>query len=149
MKQEGPIIEVWLAASLMLTAVTVTGKPVVRSPPPVPSFPIPPLQLPPVPTRPPEPCKTVFCADDYPAEAARLGQEGTVTLDVLADRKGKPTSCKVAKSSGHKSLDDATCPIIMSRQHYEPAKDSKGRPQELRVRQKVRWELVKPTAPTV
>jgi len=141
MKQEGPIIEVWMAASLMLTAVTVTGKPVVKSSPPV--------LVAPVPTRPPEPCKTIFCPSDYPAEAARLGQEGTVTLDVLADSKGKPTSCKVATSSGHKALDDATCPIIMSRQRYEPAKDSKGRPQELRVRQKVRWELEKPTPPTV
>jgi len=138
MKQEGPIIEVWLAASLMLTAVTVTGKPVVRSPPPV-------LLAP----KPPEPCRALFCPEDYPAEAARLGQEGAVALDVMADEKGKPVSCKVTKSSGHKLLDDATCPLIMARQHYEPSKDAKGRPQKLRVRQRIEWRLEKPAAPTV
>src|ERR1700761_1636632 len=80
----------------------VTDKPVPKAPPP-----------PPAPVRQavrvgPRPGKGFPNTEDYyPAAAKRLGEEGTVTVHVCVDPKGKlsedPT---VAKTSGNARLDD-------------------------------------------
>jgi protein TonB len=44
---------------------------------------------------------------DYPANAARNGDSGTVTLALLVGADGKVTSSRIAKSSGHRELDKA------------------------------------------
>ncbi len=43
----------------------------------------------------------------YPKRALKLGQEGTVLLEVIIDRKGGLVSSKVIQSSGYSALDSA------------------------------------------
>lgn len=65
--------------------------------------------------------ETWFRPDDYPAAAAKAGKEGTVLFEVSVDAEGKPTACRIAKSSGTASLDDTTCRVVMERAKFKPA----------------------------
>jgi TonB family protein len=62
-----------------------------------------------------------FKADDYPAEAMKHNVEGSVTFEVEVDASGKPTACRIAKSSKSAILDQATCDIVMKRAQFKPA----------------------------
>lgn len=55
---------------------------------------------------------------DYPADAFRSGQQGTVRILVTVDASGRPIACKVARSSGVPSLDSATCTAMMTRGRF-------------------------------
>jgi protein TonB len=58
----------------------------------------------------------------YPRIAKKEGWEGTVTLLVVVDVKGKPAEITVDKSSGHKILDDAAIHAVR-KWIFSPAKD--------------------------
>ncbi len=58
----------------------------------------------------------------YPRIAKKEGWEGTVTLLVVVDVKGKPAEITVAKSSGHKILDNAAIHAVR-KWIFSPAKD--------------------------
>ena len=58
----------------------------------------------------------------YPRIAKKEGWEGTVTLRVVVDVKGKPAEITVDKSSGHKVLDDAAIRAVR-KWIFSPAKD--------------------------
>ena len=70
--------------------------------------------------------RTVFSADDYPADAQARGQEGTVQAQLAIDTAGHVTNCTVIRSSGTRSLDQATCRILQSRAQFRPARDAAG-----------------------
>jgi TonB family protein len=72
--------------------------------------------------------RTVFSDDDYPAEALRDGDQGTVQAKLLIDADGRVTACAIIRSSGHQSLDDTTCRILQRRARFLPARDRNGRP---------------------
>lgn len=57
-------------------------------------------------------------ADDYPPSALRQGWEGRVQVTVAVDRLGMPTGCAVRRSSGHWSLDNATCAVMLNRGRF-------------------------------
>jgi TonB family protein len=63
---------------------------------------------------------TWFTADDYPVEARKAGAEGMVRFEVDVDATGKPTACRIVKSSGSAPLDEATCKIVMANAHFTP-----------------------------
>ena len=67
------------------------------------------------------PLKPLFSLDDYPPEAVRQHWEGTVIAQVTVNAQGVPTSCHIAKSSGHAMLDEATCNVIMQRAKFKPS----------------------------
>jgi protein TonB len=69
----------------------------------------------------------VFSADDYPAEAQRNNEEGTVQAELAVDAKGRVRDCTIIRSSGHRSLDDATCNILKRRARFRPARDVNGK----------------------
>lgn len=71
--------------------------------------------------------RTLFSADDYPAAAARLGEQGTVQVELAVNESGKVTHCTIIQSSGHPSLDNATCVILQRRARFIPAQDVDGR----------------------
>ena len=71
--------------------------------------------------------RTIFSADDYPADAQANGQEGTVQAQLSVDSKGYVSQCTVIRSSGVKSLDEATCNILTRRARFRPARDAQGR----------------------
>lgn len=62
-----------------------------------------------------------FSADDYPAEAMKNHVEGDTTFEVDVNVDGKPTRCRVAKSSGSATLDQATCGVVLRRAQFKPA----------------------------
>jgi protein TonB len=70
--------------------------------------------------------RTLFSADDYPADAQRNGEEGTVQAELAVDSKGRVTGCTIVRSSGHASLDETTCSILQRRARFTPARDANG-----------------------
>ena len=61
--------------------------------------------------------------DDYPPTALRMGYEGRVRVTVAVDQAGRPTGCAVRRSSGHWSLDNATCAAMINRGRFDIARD--------------------------
>jgi protein TonB len=68
----------------------------------------------------------IFSDDDYPADAQRAGEEGTVQAKLDIDPSGRVVRCTVIRSSGHTSLDAGTCRILIRRARFVPAKDRNG-----------------------
>ena len=81
-----------------------------------------------------------FSGSDYPAEAAKKGVEGSVTFEVDVDSTGKPTACRIAKSSGSDLLDQTTCRIVLAKSQFQPATVN-GRPVPGRFSDKTVWRL--------
>ena len=52
---------------------------------------------------------------DYPAEAWRRNEEGSVGYELTYDGAATITGCEIVDSSGSESLDAATCPILYKR----------------------------------
>lgn len=57
-------------------------------------------------------------ADDYPAEALRNNEEGTVSITWVVGSDGRVSDCAATTSSGHASLDRAACAAIMRNGRY-------------------------------
>ncbi|HEX6784631.1 MAG TPA: energy transducer TonB [Sphingomicrobium sp.] len=86
--------------------------------------------------------RTLFTADDYPAEAQLNGYEGTVQVALTIDVSGRVSGCTIVRSSNHESLDQATCDILQRRARFVPARDAAGRPVPDRViSPPVTWRL--------
>ena len=92
--------------------------------------------------------RMLFSYDDYPADAIQNGWGGTVVADLRIDAKGQPRRCAIVRSSGHESLDHATCNIMLIRARFTPAHDSNGRPVEDTFRTPpITWRIVEEPAP--
>lgn len=61
-------------------------------------------------------------ADDYPPEALRHHEEGTVRIAWSATPEGRVRDCHVEQSSGHASLDAAACRAITRSGRYPPVR---------------------------
>jgi protein TonB len=86
--------------------------------------------------------RTMFSADDYPADAQHKGEEGTVQAALSIDASGRVTNCTIVRSSTYASLDDATCRILQRRARFRPARDAAGNPVADRiVAPPVTWRL--------
>lgn len=84
---------------------------------------------------------SLFSTDDYPPEAIRNGEQGTVAVTLTVNAEGKVADCVVNQSSGSPSLDVATCRILWTRAQFTPARDAQGKPVQDTFRQRIRWEL--------
>ena len=82
---------------------------------------------------------------DYPAEAIRRGEDGTVGFSLDVGPDGRVTGCEVTSSSGSKILDTTTCTLMRARARFRPALDRNGNPTADRISARVRWVL--PTEP--
>lgn len=71
--------------------------------------------------------RTLFSTDDYPVTALQNGEEGTVQARLQVDPEGRVAGCSIVRSSGHASLDRATCNILRKRARFTPARDSNGK----------------------
>jgi len=86
--------------------------------------------------------RRVFSADDYPVEALRNGEEGTVRAKLDVDRQGRVSRCMIVQSSGFASLDGATCNVLERRAHFTPARDAHGKAvADTYVTPPVKWQL--------
>ena len=66
-------------------------------------------------------------SDDYPIDALRKEEQGTVEFLLTIGVDGAPTDCVVTNSSGSSSLDSASCRIMMERARFQPAKNAAGK----------------------
>jgi len=82
-----------------------------------------------------------FRDDDYPPQALRNGEQGTVRFRLAIAADGRITDCRVTGSSGSAALDRQTCSILRRRARYQPARDSAGHPVADRDNGEIRWVL--------
>ncbi len=87
------------------------------------------------------PLHHVLNPEDYPAEALRKKEEGSVRYRLSIGSAGEIRNCEVLKSSGSVSLDEGTCKLLRSRARFSPAKDEAGRQVEGHVENSVTWRL--------
>jgi len=78
----------------------------------------------------------------YPKRALASHEEGLVAFNLTLDRSGHPTECQVTHSSGHKSLDDETCDLLMMHAEFQPPRDANGNRVALfRTQGVINWRL--------
>jgi TonB family protein len=78
---------------------------------------------------------------DYPDDAIRGHESGTVVVLLKIGADGVATGCAVIDSSGSKTLDDQTCAIYGRRARYDPAIDATGKPIAGLAAVRIRWVL--------
>lgn len=78
---------------------------------------------------------------DYPAEALKNSEQGTVRFRLSVNAKGRVEGCAITASSGSPSLDAASCRIVTTRARFEPAVDSEGKPTSDYIESKLAWTL--------
>ena len=76
------------------------------------------------------PATSVISREDYPPEALKQHKQEIVRAKLWISKEGRVYRCKILKSSGVKSLDDATCNILTARARFTPARDMMGNPTE-------------------
>jgi TonB family protein len=126
------LLSVALGASLPVPTVAAGGPPVTTGEP---------TKTPEPPTRAKGSLPGLFTTDDYPREALRNGETGTVAFNVVVNRDGRVTQCDVTTSSGSPSLDRTTCTVVQSRARFTPARDAKGRRVADTAVGRIRWQL--------
>jgi TonB family protein len=72
------------------------------------------------------PLQSLFSAEDYPAEAVRLREEGETGVRLTVNPQGRVTMCSVERSSRSAYLDSWTCRILRARARFRPAQDARG-----------------------
>lgn len=80
-------------------------------------------------------------ADDYPAEAIRAAEQGSVRVELTVSRDGSVSGCRIIAFSGSAALDSATCRIAVERYAFSPARNQRGEPIQSTYTQTVRWHL--------
>ena len=78
--------------------------------------------------------------DNYPPESLTRGEQGVVHFSVDLDDRAEIDSCVVTKSSGYKTLDAATCDVIVKHAQFAPAESAGKRVATTRTGQMV-WRL--------
>ena len=106
----------------------------------VPPEPIPPAPVPPA-VRARANLVALFSTDDYPHQAIRNEEQGTVQFRITIAPDGHVSDCRVISTSGSASLDRASCAIVSERARFEPARDANGRRVADTMTSRVRWEL--------
>jgi protein TonB len=79
--------------------------------------------------------------DDYPPSALRGEEQGVVAIALRIAADGRIDSCTVTASSGHPTLDQATCRLYQRRARFTPARDDAGAPVAGTFNDRVRWQL--------
>jgi protein TonB len=77
---------------------------------------------------------------DYPPVSRRLGEQGTVVLEVLVGANGRATEAKVVQSSGFPRLDAAAIEGVKANYRFVPGTVD-GRPQAMTYTFKFTWKL--------
>jgi protein TonB len=80
---------------------------------------------------------------DYPREALRRGEEGTVKMRYDVNVEGRVENCVVVQSSGSPTLDHASCENVTRRARYIPATDANGKPIRSHGSRTITWVIPK------
>jgi protein TonB len=77
---------------------------------------------------------------EYPPVSRRLGEQGTVVLEVLVDAAGRAVEATVVQSSGFPRLDEAAVTGVKERYRFAPG-TLDGTPRPMRYTFKFTWKL--------
>lgn len=77
---------------------------------------------------------------DYPADALRERRGGITTVRLRVNRQGEVEACEIARSSGHRDLDDISCMAMAMRGRYEPARNADGQRIASEVLRQIVWD---------
>lgn len=83
----------------------------------------------------------IFTDNDYPVDAIRKEEQGTVAFRLRVTSAGGVENCAVTASSGSASLDAATCRILSERAKLTPATDASGKAIAGDFDGRIRWVL--------
>lgn len=78
---------------------------------------------------------------DYPWEAIRLRQQGSVLTRLVIGADGRIGQCEIVQGSGHPVLDRRTCEILRKRVPFEPALDAARQPVRGMTSVRITWRL--------
>lgn len=78
---------------------------------------------------------------DYPGDALKNEAHGVSTIVWSVNTDGRVADCKVVKSSGTASLDQAACRAVALRGRYKPALGMDGKPVVAHQMRNVVWHL--------
>lgn len=79
---------------------------------------------------------------DYPREAVRKNEHGTVGVAWWIGVDGKVADCRVLLPSPSALLNELSCDLIRRRSRYEPARDAFGKPIQSVEAKKIVWQLL-------
>jgi periplasmic protein TonB len=77
---------------------------------------------------------------DYPSASRRLGEEGSVVLQLFVNEEGKVTEAKVQTSSGFPRLDEAAVKDALRRWKFTPGTEN-GKPKAMWHQLKITFRL--------
>jgi TonB family protein len=78
---------------------------------------------------------------DYPVEAIRREEQGTVRFRLHITPEGRVGRCVIVETSGSPSLDETTCRIMTERARFTPARDSNGAAIADQIESRIKWVL--------
>lgn len=78
---------------------------------------------------------------DYPPDALRQGQSGSVVVRFMVGTDGQASECRVVVTSHVSILDSETCRLISERLRYRPALDAQGQVVAATFIQTVHWRM--------
>ncbi len=87
------------------------------------------------------PVQQLVSSRDYPLDVVARRASGRSLAVVRLDAQGRPSDCRIVHSSGTKSLDDASC-MVMLRARFRPARDKAGRLMESVFPLQLSWRIM-------
>ena len=84
---------------------------------------------------------------DYPKAVREAHISGTTETLVSVGANGRPTACRVTRTSGSRELDSTTCQLIMQRFKFKPARNAAGQAIDSRIEYEQEWDAPPPPPP--
>jgi periplasmic protein TonB len=84
---------------------------------------------------------------DYPKAVREAHISGTTETLVSVGANGRPSACRVTRTSGSRELDTATCTLIMQRFKFKPARNAAGQAIDSRIEYEQEWDAPPPPPP--
>ena len=77
----------------------------------------------------------------YPSDSLQRREEGTVGYRVEVDKRGELRTCEVTRSSGFRSLDSATCTLLIRNGRFKTRTNSEGRKVQYMHDGQIVWKI--------
>jgi protein TonB len=79
--------------------------------------------------------------ENYPLSSLLSREQGTVEFTLAIDAGGCPVGCRITRSSGYKTLDQAACGVMYRKARFDPATDENGNPVPGTYHNRFTWSL--------
>ena len=89
-----------------------------------------------------KPLGELITPEDYPDDALRANQSGTVRMMIMLDEQGGILDCVVQETSGIASLDAMSCHVAVERATFIPAQDANGKPVRSTYVARITWQVI-------